>query len=377
MVSNQPNKPISPIAVAGLIIAIIVLFVGDNLFHQIFGRPFFSVFLPIDEQPHTPVPTQNPWAGVIDLSSDGKEIIGSYDVWFSSQAGNRWQIWRLDGVTADLQKVLFDLDAHARLLDQFVPAVSPDGHQIAFSAGSCPEGGSCNRDIYVANSDGRSVVQLTTACTDDFHPSWSPDGKLIIYSSGSWQIPGCTNTQYGLWILDPASATASQLTSQGDWNPSWSPDGRYIVYNSIVPTWDIRILEYATCGTSVDSCSTWVAADMPGTADSPYWINNSAIVFASDKDGDWDIFSAPVLPYETLAASMLTSNDWDDYNPKISNDGRVMIWQAFPYYDDGGDVGAAVGKAAVLYVMDLEQKREAALITGIGNARDGFLTPGK
>jgi hypothetical protein len=82
----------------------------------------------------------------------------------------------------------------------------------------------------------------------------------------------------------------------------------------------------------------------------------------------------PILPNQTLRPTRLTQHDWDDHYPAVSTDGKIMIWQAFPYYDTG-DVGAATGKAAVIYVMDLEKGEPVPLITGIGNARDGFLRP--
>jgi hypothetical protein len=49
-----------------------------------------------------------------------------------------------------------------------------------------------------------------------------------------------------------------------------------------------------------------------------------------------------------------------------------VVWQAFPAYEQG-DVGRQTRKEATLHIMALADGKEVRLVTGTGNARDGFL----
>ncbi|MBI3961561.1 MAG: PD40 domain-containing protein, partial [Deinococcus sp.] len=51
------------------------------------------------------------------------------------------------------------------------PTWSPDGTRLAFSASA--DGQS---DLYVVNTDGTDLVQLTNDPFEDRGPAWSPDG---------------------------------------------------------------------------------------------------------------------------------------------------------------------------------------------------------
>ena len=67
----------------------------------------------------------------------------------------------------------------------------------------------------------------------------------------------------------------------------------------------------------------------------------------------------------------LTDNGWHNVYPSVF-DGRLLIWQAFRHERDA-DEGSPTGRDAEIWVMDLADRTEAPLITGVGNLRDGFL----
>ena len=57
------------------------------------------------------------------------------------------------------------------------PAWSPDGQQIAFVTRR--DG---NHDIYIMDSDGQNLRNLTDSPDDENFPTWSPDGNWIAFS---------------------------------------------------------------------------------------------------------------------------------------------------------------------------------------------------
>ncbi|MDX1523970.1 MAG: protein kinase, partial [Anaerolineae bacterium] len=70
--------------------------------------------------------------------------------------------------------------------DDTAPALSPDGSLVAFMSRRAG-----NWDIYVANSDGSGLRQLTDDPADDGLPTWSPDGRAIAFVTsrgGSWSM---------------------------------------------------------------------------------------------------------------------------------------------------------------------------------------------
>lgn len=52
----------------------------------------------------------------------------------------------------------------------------------------------------------------------------------------------------------------------------------------------------------------------------------------------------------------------------------MLIWQAYPH-ERAGNADRETDKDSVMYVMDLHQEIETPLISGIGNIRDGCLSP--
>ena len=78
--------------------------------------------------------------------------------------------------------------------------VSPDGKRIAFSSRAGQE------DVFVVNTDGTDVRQLTNDPERDRVPSWSPDGKLIYFYS----VRGTPNWE--TWSISPDGTGLRQIT---------------------------------------------------------------------------------------------------------------------------------------------------------------------
>jgi Tol biopolymer transport system component len=105
------------------------------------------------------------------------------------------------------------------------PAWSPDGSHIAF-AGLLPN---ANHAIFVMDTDGRNVQQLTNGATDQDWPTWSPDGTQILFTDMGAHNGDFTRTQE-LWSVPVHGGSPSRLTRNhiSDSMPSYSPDGTRI-----------------------------------------------------------------------------------------------------------------------------------------------------
>jgi serine/threonine protein kinase len=95
--------------------------------------------------------------------------------------------------------------------DENEPAWAPDGQRIAFVSS-----GAGNRDIYVMNADGSNPLRLTLDPADDRRPTWSPDGTQLAFASqreGNWEI----------YIMNADGSNQLNLTNHPaqDEQPAW------------------------------------------------------------------------------------------------------------------------------------------------------------
>jgi Tol biopolymer transport system component len=171
---------------------------------------------------------------------DGRRLAFS-----ASAVGGSSDIWVVDADGTGLGNLTQDLtladDAFSP--DEFAPAWSPDGRQIAFSGG-CVRG-LC---IVVMDEDGGGVRRLTLG-PDDGAPSWSPDGKRIAFTRAG-----------DIHVVDADGSEARRLTRTDrdcpakNSFPAWSPDGTRIAYVHGVPTADHE----TACGGITDWDGDWV-----------------------------------------------------------------------------------------------------------------------
>ena len=106
---------------------------------------------------------------------------------------------------------------------EILPAISPDGAQIAFSWDGPQED---NYDIWVKLVGAGEPLQLTTNPAPDLNPVWSPDGRYLAFTregEGS-----------GIYLVGALGGAERKLAEIFPQRPvhmlslSYSPDGRYL-----------------------------------------------------------------------------------------------------------------------------------------------------
>jgi len=86
-------------------------------------------------------------------------------------------------------------------------------------------------EIFVANSDGSDVRQLTTNGAANFCPYFYPDGKRVIFASNLGDPQG---RNFDLWSIRDDGTGLEQITFSPTFDgfPMFSPDGKQLVFAS-------------------------------------------------------------------------------------------------------------------------------------------------
>jgi WD40 repeat protein len=165
--------------------------------------------------------------------------------------------------------------------DDWTPAWSPDGRQIAFA--SIRQG---NWEIFIANADGSGLTQVTDDGTGNMSPVWSPDGQTLAYTTkrdGNWEI-------YTMPAPNVRGARGEQrrLTSSegNDLSPVYSPQGDRIAFESNREG-NVEIYTMNADGSNQQNLTHTSSADDHGPVWSP---DGQRLLFYSNRTGNWDLF---------------------------------------------------------------------------------------
>jgi Tol biopolymer transport system component len=195
---------------------------------------------------------------------------------------------------------------------------SPDGTQLTFN--SSRDG---DTEIFIMNADGTNIRQLTTNdFFDDKAPAWSPDGEKIAFYSNR-------DGDYEAYTMDPDGSNIQQLTTDhgmyGDYEfmlplLGWSPDGEQIVFASDRDG-DLEIFIMDADGSNIHQLTSNEDIDQ-----FPDWSpDGKQIIFDSDRYGDEEIF---VMNTDGTNLRQLTSNNGTSIYPEWSPDGSQIAFSS-------------------------------------------------
>ena len=102
-------------------------------------------------------------------------------------------------------------------------AVSPRGDKVAMVLSR-----SGDPNIWICNTDGTGLRQLTHTHADDSCPCWSPDGQWICYATKIHSRRRLAKISVEGGEPDPLSTAGAPDPTE----PDWSPDGKWIAFCS-------------------------------------------------------------------------------------------------------------------------------------------------
>lgn len=206
-------------------------------------------------------------------------------------------------------------------------SLSPNGKEFAFVY---------RGDIFVSNIDGGMTKRITNTPWQERSVSFSPDGRSLIYAvekDNNWNVYKTDIVRkeepyfYAATLLkeEPVIATPAE-----EFQPAFSPDGKEVAYleNRVV----LKVINLA---------SKEVRTIM--TADKNYSYADGDQYYTWSPDGKWFLvqYGLPErlqTPEVGLVSSDgkgqitdLTLSGYDDYSPKWSADGKMMIWGSDKY----------------------------------------------
>ncbi len=172
-------------------------------------------------------PTQSPihpaW------TPDGRSILYCTNDDLKPPVKNAAEIYRVDVASAKVTTVL------SGGVNTY-PVPSPDGTKIAFRKML-----GIDSEVFVADSDGSNLKNLTRHPAFEGWPAWSPDGRRIAFGANR-------NSNYQIFVMN-ADGSDVELVANTEGRataPKWSPDGGTIFFTNCWATGKRRACEIFT-----------------------------------------------------------------------------------------------------------------------------------
>jgi Tol biopolymer transport system component len=154
-------------------------------------------------------------------------------------------------------------------VDDFSPAVSPDGRELAFHSWR-----SGSRDIYVLPLGGGPEQEVVASPRQESRAEWAPDGRALVHllfgTGGIWVVRRDADGHWGAPV---------ERSAFGSW-ASWSPDGRWIAFAERQAGGSLLVMR-------ADSGAPRVLVDNRSTgrtAEEPQWSGDGKSIYFKGHD---------------------------------------------------------------------------------------------
>ena len=174
--------------------------------------------------------------------------------------------------------------------------------------------------IFLINTDGTNLVQITSQIDGACQPTWAPDGKRFAFISPCAKLSeDYRGSSIFIMNVDGSGLTPVSVTPDGDYDPAWSPDGKKLAFTSLR---DGRPHVYV-----YDLASEAAILLSPESAydSNPVWSpDNLMIVFEGKRSGLSRIWSVNVDGKNEKAVTR--EEVGQTYIPTWSPDGEVILY---------------------------------------------------
>ena len=206
------------------------------------------------------------------------------------------------------------------------PVFSPDGSKIAFFAK--PQHYSDRLDVYILNSDGSGLSNLTSQNGDNLYPTFSPDGNTLLY----WKLT--ENTEWpplcDIYLQNLSGGPAMNLTREKGFNcfPQYSQDGLKIVFISRREN-DVDYSLYVMNADGSEPHRIFAAESGRMVTFPKFTPDGNRIVFlyysvsTNQKDTDICIINTNGSGFRNL-----TSSPYRDWGTVLSSDGSKIVFES-------------------------------------------------
>ena len=169
------------------------------------------------------------WALDPVWSPDGERIAFSRSVRSDNEAGFVDELFLIDADGTNVMQVtLTDGGAYGSRS----PVWSPNGSHIAYlrfrDLDPAPNVSNVDTELMVVSVDGSGQLQVADTHGDDYSPAWSPDGTQVAFVNS-------TQSRDTIFVVNADGTDQRSLAvSSGDqWVPEWSPDGTRISFTGL------------------------------------------------------------------------------------------------------------------------------------------------
>ncbi len=277
-----------------------------------------------------------------------------HPVRFLSRASDNTLCFTWDGALYTLRpggeptKIVVNIFADGRSVQDRIVPVNDGFTEMRLSSNGKEYAYIFRGEVFVSSIDGAFTKRITNTPYQERSVSFSPDGRSLVYAAevnNSWNIYVTSIVRkeepcfYASTVLNtqPVVATAAE-----EFQPEYSPDGKEIAYleNRVV----LKVINLA---------SKMTRTIMPANVNYSYADGDQ--YYQWSPDGKWFLvnyaFPDRIFSPEVGLVSSdgkgeiknLTLSGYDDYIPKWSVDGKMMIWGSNRNGDreQGGNLASA------------------------------------